>query len=64
MGSEVLWTRINRDLAPEAMRDRFEQYIATAVTGELQNAPEVFAPSRWNGFWVVLRITATDAPRP
>jgi GNAT superfamily N-acetyltransferase len=50
---ERLWIDINRELAPEAMRDAFEHYIATALLDELQNALTVFSPSKRNGLWVV-----------
>jgi GNAT superfamily N-acetyltransferase len=50
----ALWTRINRELAPVDMRDRFEQYIATALASELRRAQEIFSPERRNGLWVVL----------
>ena len=53
-GVAKLWVRINRELAPEDMRERFEQYIATALMEELRTAADVFAPSKRNGFWVVV----------
>jgi GNAT superfamily N-acetyltransferase len=49
-----LWTRINRELAPAHMHDLFEQYIATALVGELRQAQEIFSPARRNGLWVVV----------
>jgi GNAT superfamily N-acetyltransferase len=49
-----LWKRINRELAPEEMRDRFEQYIATALCEELRHLHEIFAEARRNAFWVVV----------
>jgi hypothetical protein len=32
----LLWTRINRGLAPAEMVELFERYIATIVDGELR----------------------------
>jgi GNAT superfamily N-acetyltransferase len=49
----ALWTRINRELAPADMRDQFEQYIATALAGELRQAQEIFSLERRNDLWVV-----------
>jgi GNAT superfamily N-acetyltransferase len=49
----ALFIRINRELAPAAMRDQFEHYIAAAIDGELKQLPEIFAAARRNAFWVV-----------
>jgi GNAT superfamily N-acetyltransferase len=49
----ALWTRINRELAPAHLRERFEDYIATALAGELRQLDSVFAPAKRNAFWVV-----------
>jgi putative acetyltransferase len=48
-----LFIRINRELAPAAMRERFEAYIATAIGGELGQLQDVFAEAKRNAFWVV-----------
>jgi N-acetylglutamate synthase-like GNAT family acetyltransferase len=49
----ALWTRINRELAPAGMEERFEQYIATTISGELVRLSEVFSEAKRNAFWVV-----------
>jgi GNAT superfamily N-acetyltransferase len=49
----ALWTRINRELAPPDMRELFEQYIATAINGELRQLQDVFSEAKRNAFWVV-----------
>lgn len=57
VGVVALFTRINRELAPEDMRERFEEYIAASVAGELSRLGEVFSAGKRNAFWVV---TAED----
>ena len=49
----ALWTRINRELAPAGMKDLFEQYIASTISGELVRLSEVFSAAKNNAFWVV-----------
>jgi GNAT superfamily N-acetyltransferase len=49
----ALWTRINRELAPPDMREPFERYIATAISGELRQLQVVFSEAKRNAFWVV-----------
>jgi GNAT superfamily N-acetyltransferase len=49
----LLWTRINRELAPAGMEELFEQYIAMSIDGELRQLAEVFSEARRNAFWVV-----------
>jgi putative acetyltransferase len=49
----ALFTRINRELAPADMRDRFEAYIAASIAGELSRLNEVFAAAKRNAFCVV-----------
>jgi GNAT superfamily N-acetyltransferase len=49
----ALWARINRELAPPGMREQFEQYIATALSGELQRLQDIFSVSKRSAFWVV-----------
>jgi GNAT superfamily N-acetyltransferase len=48
-----LWTRINRELAPSAMRDLFERYIETVISGELTQLQDIFSAAKRNTFWVV-----------
>lgn len=49
----ALWSAANRELAPPAMKEQFEHYIATALLDELGKLEEIFAPSLRNSFWVV-----------
>ena len=49
----LLWTRINRELAPAGMETLMEQYIATSIEGELKQLADVFSEARRNAFWVV-----------
>jgi hypothetical protein len=49
----ALFTRINRELAPPDMRERFEEYIATSINGELSHLRDIFSESKRNAFWVV-----------
>ena len=49
----ALWTRVNRELAPPDMRELFEQYITTAINGELRQLQDVFTEANRNAFWVV-----------
>jgi putative acetyltransferase len=49
----ALFVRINRELAPDHMREQFEQYIATGIDGELKQLPDIFSAARRNAFWVV-----------
>lgn len=53
MRSPGLWTIINRELAPADMRELFEQYIATAISGELKCLESVFSEAKRSAFWVV-----------
>jgi putative acetyltransferase len=48
-----LFIRINRELAPADMRERFEQYILTAIKGEMSRLRDIFSEARRNAFWVV-----------
>jgi GNAT superfamily N-acetyltransferase len=48
-----LWARINRELAPSGMEQLMEQYIATAINGELKQLADVFSEAKRNAFWVV-----------
>ena len=48
-----LFIRINRELAPAEMRERFEQYIRTSIDGEMSRLREVFSEAERNAFWVV-----------
>ena len=49
----ALFTRINRELAPANMRERFEEYIETSIKGEMSQLGEVFSEAKRNAFWVV-----------
>ncbi len=49
----ALWARINRELAPPHMRELFEEYIATALNGELRQLQDAFSEAKRNAFWVV-----------
>jgi GNAT superfamily N-acetyltransferase len=49
----ALFIRINRELAPDHMREQFEQYIATVIDGELKQLSDIFSAARRNAFWVV-----------
>jgi GNAT superfamily N-acetyltransferase len=49
----ALFTRINRELAPADMRERFEEYISTSIDGELSHLRDIFSEARRNAFWVV-----------
>jgi len=48
-----LFIRINRELAPANMREQFEEYISTAINGELSQLRGVFSETKRNAFWVV-----------
>ena len=52
-GVVALFVRINRELAPANMRELFEQYIATAISGELRRLQNIFSEAKRNAFWVV-----------
>jgi GNAT superfamily N-acetyltransferase len=52
-GVVALFVRINRELAPANMRELFEQYIATAISGELRELQNIFSEAKRNAFWVV-----------
>ena len=49
----ALFIRINRELAPDHMREQFEEYIATVIDGELKQLPDIFSVARRNAFRVV-----------
>jgi len=38
----ALFIRINRELAPDHMREQFEQYIATVIDDELKQLSDIF----------------------
>jgi putative acetyltransferase len=48
-----LFVRINRELAPPGMRERFEEYIQTSLKGEMSRLRDVFSEANRNAFWVV-----------
>lgn len=48
-----LWIRINRELAPDHLKDLFEDYITEALLPELDRLEDVFSARNRAGFWVV-----------
>jgi GNAT superfamily N-acetyltransferase len=50
----ALFTRINRELAPPDLRERFEDYITASINGELSQLRDIFSEAKSNAFWVVL----------
>ena len=48
-----LFIRVNQELAPAEMRDRFDQYIQASIDGEISRLREIFSETRRNVFWVV-----------
>jgi putative acetyltransferase len=48
-----LFIRINRELAPPEMRERFDRYIQTSIDGEMSQLRDIFSETRRNAFWVV-----------
>jgi len=51
----TLFIRVNRELAPVALRERFEDYIASSLAGEIDRIPAYYDTARGCGFWVALR---------
>jgi len=49
----ALFIRINRELAPDHMREQFEQYIAMVIDDELKQLSDIFSAAKRNAFWVV-----------
>jgi putative acetyltransferase len=49
----ALFARINRELAPPDMRERFEEYITASINGELSHLRDIFSEAKRNAFWVV-----------
>jgi len=47
-----LFIRVNRELAPAALRDRFEAYIALALREEIDRIGDYYDPALGGGFWV------------
>jgi putative acetyltransferase len=47
-----LFIRINRELAPAALHDRFEAYIALALREEIDRIGDYYDPARGGSFWV------------
>jgi putative acetyltransferase len=47
----ALFVRVNRELAPPAMREAFEHYIALALEEEIGRIPNYYAGPH-HGFWV------------
>jgi putative acetyltransferase len=48
-----LFIRINRELAPPEMRERFEEYILTSINGEMSELRDIFSETKRNAFWIV-----------
>lgn len=48
---EALFTKVNRGLAPPAMKDRFETYISTSITEEIGRIIPYYS-ARNGQFWV------------
>jgi putative acetyltransferase len=49
-----LFIRVNRELAPEALRERFEDYIASSLASEIDRIPSYYDAARGGGVWVAL----------
>ena len=49
------WRRINRDLAPADMSERFEHYAESIIEDELAHMEDRFSAAQGSGFWVVVR---------
>jgi GNAT superfamily N-acetyltransferase len=49
-----LFIRVNRELAPAALRERFEDYIASSLASEIDRIPSYYDAARSCGFWVAL----------
>jgi GNAT superfamily N-acetyltransferase len=47
----ALFVQVNRDLAPPAMREAFEAYIARSLSEEIDRIPAYYG-EREGGFWV------------
>lgn len=48
----TLFERVNRELAPPELRERFEQYISIALRDEIDRIPGYYGSSPGRGFWV------------
>jgi GNAT superfamily N-acetyltransferase len=48
-----LFIRVNRELAPPEMLERFEQYIRKSIDEEMSRLHDIFSETRRNAFWVV-----------
>jgi GNAT superfamily N-acetyltransferase len=48
----ALFTRVNRALAPDAMRAAFEDYIALSIREEVGRIPDYYQPQNGASFWV------------
>ncbi len=51
----TLFIRINRQLAPPELRERFEAYIVSSLASEIDRIPEYYDAKQQRGFWVALR---------
>ena len=50
-----LFVRVNRELAPPAIRERFEDYIVSSLASEIDRISSYYDPARDCGFWVAWR---------
>jgi putative acetyltransferase len=48
----TLFERVNRELAPPGLRERFEQYITIALRDEINRIPDYYGSGPGRGFWV------------
>jgi putative acetyltransferase len=53
-----LFIAINRELAPAAMREEFEQYIAVGLREEMDRVPEYYRVDGRLSFWVAVEGAA------
>lgn len=54
-----LFVRVNRLLAPVAMRDVFESYIERSLREEIGRIADYYAPAPGRGFWVAESAAGT-----
>jgi len=50
----VFWAEINRQLAPDDLRDAFEKYIENSINDELAHADDAYPIVDGSALWVVL----------
>jgi putative acetyltransferase len=65
-----LFIAINRALAPEEMRETFDNYIETALAAEIDRIGSFYSREGGNGFWVahvgplLVGTVGLERPRP